>query len=132
MSTLLAGRDTTACTLSWLTYELAYHPDVYAKLREEVLAHLGTDGRPTYEDLKSMKYMQWCLNEGTPQQRKVLTLVLRLYPIVPFNVRTALVDTSLPRGGGPHGLDVLSLFLLLLNSSPLQSPRVPPAATVHS
>ena len=66
VSTLLAGRDTTACTLSWLTYELAYHPEVYARLREEVLRHLGTDGRPTYEDLKSMKYMQWCLNEGIP------------------------------------------------------------------
>ena len=132
MSTLLAGRDTTACTLSWLTYELAYHPEVYAKLREEVLAHLGTDGRPTYEDLKSMKYMQWCLNEGTPQKRKVLMLVLRLYPIVPFNVRAALVDTSLPRGGGPHGLDVPSSFLILFNFSPSQSRRVPRAATVPS
>jgi len=66
VSTLLAGRDTTACTLSWLTYELAYHPEVYAKLREEVMAHLGMEGRPTYEDLKSMKYMQSCLNEGNP------------------------------------------------------------------
>ena len=65
VSTLLAGRDTTACTLSWLFYELAYHPEVYAELRGEVLAHLGTEGMPTYEDLKSMKYMQWCLNEGS-------------------------------------------------------------------
>ena len=64
VSTLLAGRDTTACTLSWLFYELAYHPDIYQKLREEVLRTLGTDGKPTYDDLKSMKYMQWCLNEG--------------------------------------------------------------------
>lgn len=28
MSTLLAGRDTTACTLSWLFYEFAYQPEV--------------------------------------------------------------------------------------------------------
>lgn len=28
---------------------------------------------------------------------------LRLYPIVPFNVRMALKDTTLPRGGGPDG-----------------------------
>jgi cytochrome P450 len=64
VSTLLAGRDTTACTLSWLFYELAFHPDIYRTLREEVLGTLGTDGRPTYDDLKAMKYMQWCLNEG--------------------------------------------------------------------
>jgi hypothetical protein len=31
-----------------------------------VLRTLGEDGRPTYEDLKSMKYMQHCLNEGIP------------------------------------------------------------------
>ena len=29
--------------------------------------------------------------------------VLRLYPVVPFNVRLALKDTTLPHGGGPDG-----------------------------
>ena len=65
VNTLLAGRDTTAATLSWLFYELAYHPEVYSKLRKEVLDILGTDGKPTYENLKSMKYLHCCLNEGT-------------------------------------------------------------------
>jgi cytochrome P450 len=65
VSTLLAARDTTACALSWLFYELAYHPDVYAKLREEVISIIGIDGKPTYEDLKNMKYMQYCINEST-------------------------------------------------------------------
>ena len=64
LSTLLAGRDTTAGTLSWLFYELAYHPDVYTKLREEVLCTIGTERKPTYEDLKNMKYMQYCVNES--------------------------------------------------------------------
>ena len=64
VNTLLAGRDTTAATLSWLFYELAYHPDVYAKLRQEVLSTVGVDGKPTYEDLKRMKYLQHCMNEG--------------------------------------------------------------------
>lgn len=71
VSTLLAGRDTTACTLSWLFYEFAYHPEVYAKLREEVLRTLGSDGKPTYEDLKSMKYLQYCLNESNFPRRYV-------------------------------------------------------------
>jgi len=64
VNTLIAGRDTTAACLSWLFLELSYHPDVYQKLREEVLSTLGNDGKPTYEDLKNMKYLQYCLNEG--------------------------------------------------------------------
>jgi cytochrome P450 len=93
-------------TLSWLYYELSYHPEIYARLREEVLSTLGKDGKPTYEHLKSMRYLQYCLNESTSNHFPT-NIVLRLYPIVPFNVRTALVDTTLPRGGGPHGEDVL-------------------------
>ena len=34
---------------------------------------------------------------------------LRLYPAVPFNVRLALKDTTLPRGGGPSGLEPLGI-----------------------
>jgi Cytochrome P450 len=64
VSSLLAGRDTTACTLSWLFYELSYHPQVYSRLREEIIRTVGVDGKPTYEDLKGMKYLQWCLNES--------------------------------------------------------------------
>jgi cytochrome P450 len=92
VSTLLAGRDTTACAMSWLTYELARHPECYAKLREEVLDTLGVDELPTYEQLKNMKYLQHCITE-----------MLRLYPIVPFNIRYALKDTTLPKGGGSDG-----------------------------
>jgi len=65
VNTLLAGRDTTAAVLSWLFLELSYRPELYAKLREEVLGVLGTDGKPTYTDLKNLKYLQNCINEGT-------------------------------------------------------------------
>lgn len=58
---LLAGRDTTASLLSNMFFEIAKRPDIYAKLRDEV-AFL--DGRtPTYEELKNLKYLKWCLNE---------------------------------------------------------------------
>lgn len=92
MAVLLAGRDTTASTLSWTLYELARHPDVVGTLRAEILAVVGPARTPTYDDLKRMKYLSHVLNE-----------VLRLYPSVPFNVRLALRDTTLPRGGGPDG-----------------------------
>ncbi|KAK3300298.1 cytochrome P450 [Chaetomium fimeti] len=99
IAVLLAGRDTTACTLSWTVYELAHHPEVLKKLRAEILSVVGSTRAPTYDDLKSMKYLQNVMNE-----------TLRLYPIVPYNVRLALKDTTLPRGGGPAGLDPIKVL----------------------
>lgn len=96
---LLAGRDTTACTLSWMFYELSRQPDIVRKLREEVLAQVGKDKIPTYADLKSMRYLQHTINE-----------TLRLYPIVPYNVRVALKDTTLPHGGGADGRQPIGIL----------------------
>lgn len=90
LNILLAGRDTTASLLSYLFYTLARRPDVFAKLRDEVMQYGNQP--PTFEQIKSMKYLQYCLNE-----------TLRLHPIVPGNARTANVDTTLPVGGGPDG-----------------------------
>ena len=96
---LLAGRDTTASTLSWAFLELARNPRVVALLRAEIIQHLGPHGRiPTYSDIKEMKYLTYITNE-----------TLRLYPVVPFNVRHSLVDTTLPRGSGPNGLDPVGI-----------------------
>ncbi|KAJ5129374.1 uncharacterized protein N7515_005413 [Penicillium bovifimosum] len=95
VAVLLAGRDTTAGTLSFCLFELSRNPEVVVKLREEIGSRLGLgpDGRkPTYPDLKEMKYLNAVLNE-----------TMRLYPAVPFNVRYSLKDTTLPRGGGPDG-----------------------------
>lgn len=76
MAVLLAGRDTTAATLSWTIYELSNYPEIYRKLRDVVLARLGPNQTPTYDDLKDMTYLTHTLNE-----------TLRLYPAVPYNIR---------------------------------------------
>ena len=48
IAVLLAGRDTTAGTLSWIIYELARHPDCLVKLRREILETVGpTKPQPT-------------------------------------------------------------------------------------
>ncbi|KAF1919381.1 cytochrome P450 52A11 [Ampelomyces quisqualis] len=98
VSVLLAGRDTTACTLSWVIYHLSMEPQITAKLRQEIIDTVGLDRTPTYQDLKEMKYLQHILNE-----------TLRLYPVVPYNVRFSLVDTTLPVGGGADGLQPIGV-----------------------
>lgn len=59
VAVLLAGRDTTAVTLSWLFYELSLHPRIVQKLRDEIAQHVGLDpsNKPTYDDLKAMRYL---------------------------------------------------------------------------
>jgi cytochrome P450 len=58
---LLAGRDTTASLLSNMFFQLAKKPEIYAKLCDEVAM---LEGRiPTYEELRNMKYLKWCMNE---------------------------------------------------------------------
>lgn len=96
VAVLLAGRDTTAGTLSFCLFELSRNPKVVAKLRQEIRERLGVGAnsqKPTYTDLKEMKYLNAVLHE-----------TMRVYPVVPFNVRYSLRDTTLPRGGGPDGM----------------------------
>lgn len=98
IAVLLAGRDTTASTLSWTFYELSRHPEIVRKLRYEILERLGPDTPPTYDDLRNMRYLQQTMNE-----------ILRIYPSVPFNIRMSLHDTTLPRGGGPDGTQPIGI-----------------------
>ncbi|KAF9460985.1 cytochrome P450 monooxygenase pc-3 [Collybia nuda] len=81
---LVAARDTTASTLTFAVYMMTQHPDMARRVREEILQTVGY-ARPTYEDMKGMKYLRAFINE-----------TLRLYPPVPFDGRTANKDTVWP------------------------------------
>ncbi|KAE8421108.1 cytochrome P450 [Aspergillus pseudocaelatus] len=96
ISLLIGGRDTTSILLSWTVLLLARHPDEFQKLREAVLSDFGPYDTPrnlTFQSLRSCSRLQYCLNES-----------LRLYPGIPVISRIAVKDTTLPRGGGPDGL----------------------------
>lgn len=79
-----AGHETTSNALSWTWYLLAQHPEVEAKLHEEVDRVL--QGRqPTLEDLKALTYTTQILKES-----------MRLYPPAwILNGRIALEDVEI-------------------------------------
>jgi cytochrome P450 len=68
MTLFMAGHETTAVALSWTWYLLAQHPEVEARLIEELRAVLG--GRaPTAADLPRLPYTEMVVTES-----------MRLYP----------------------------------------------------
>lgn len=99
LNILLAGRDTTSVTMSCLFLELARNESIWTKLRQEIDENFGTGENSivddiNFESLKKCVYLKAVINE-----------TLRMYPVVPKNIRTAAKNTTLPRGGGPEGLD---------------------------
>jgi cytochrome P450 len=90
LSMILGGRDTSASTLSSLFWVLARRPDITAKMREDIASLQGR--RPTWEELKGLKYLNMVSKEA-----------LRLFAPVATNSRVAARDTVLPKGGGPDG-----------------------------
>jgi cytochrome P450 len=87
MTIMLAGHETTALALTWTWYLLALHPDVDARLREELLRELS--GRPpTVGDLPRLRYAEL-----------VITEAMRLYPPIPIISRQAIAACEL--GGFP-------------------------------
>ncbi|THG97119.1 hypothetical protein EW026_g4826 [Hermanssonia centrifuga] len=76
LNILLASRDTTSCLLTYVTYFMAMHPQVTRKMRAEVLEHCGRHGAPTFDNIKSLRYVHAAINE-----------TLRLFPPVPINIR---------------------------------------------
>ncbi|THH16082.1 hypothetical protein EW146_g4497 [Bondarzewia mesenterica] len=76
LNMLLAGRDTTAITLTFVIYFLCIHPDVLDRLRGEIIGEIGTEGHPSLETMKNLKYL-----------RAVIDETLRFFPPVPINLR---------------------------------------------
>jgi cytochrome P450 len=87
MTLFLAGHETTAVSLSWTWYLLARHPEVEARLAEEVRGVLG--GRlPTVADLPRLRYAEMVVTES-----------MRLYP--PAYAITRRVAEPFEVGGHP-------------------------------
>ncbi|XP_054285819.1 cytochrome P450 6a8-like [Macrosteles quadrilineatus] len=59
-----AGFETASSTMSFCLYELAQNPDIQDRLYEEIKETLSKhDGKPTYQTLQEMPYMDKVINE---------------------------------------------------------------------
>ncbi|HUK29634.1 MAG TPA: cytochrome P450 [Candidatus Acidoferrum sp.] len=92
MTLFLAGHETTATALTWTWYLLARHPEIDAKLHEELRQTLG--GRaPEAADLPKLQYTERVIREA-----------MRLFPPGPAFGREPIEDVTIggytvPAGG---------------------------------
>ncbi|KDQ10532.1 hypothetical protein BOTBODRAFT_190494 [Botryobasidium botryosum FD-172 SS1] len=87
---MLAGSETTSKTMTWFFFELAKHPDVQTRLREEIRAQekiiaLRGDTDFGVEDYDDMPYLKVVVKEG-----------LRMYPPIPNAFRMTGKDDVIP------------------------------------
>ncbi|KAI7853147.1 cytochrome P450 [Circinella umbellata] len=102
----IAGHDTTATAISNAMYNLATHPEVQEKAREEAIRVLGDqpeDVLPTWEQIKEMPYIQMVIKE-TLRRNTVLQSIL---------ARVVTEDTDLAgcvlSKGTRVGIDMMAL-----------------------
>jgi len=88
---MIAGRDTTACALTWLFKSLSEHPkeaeEFYREVDSLVLGKGPIEGILHFDSFKETRHIESWVKE-----------TLRLYPPVPSDVVTAANDDVLPDG----------------------------------
>jgi len=80
MTLFLAGHETIATSMSWTFMLLHQHPEIAARVRDEVNANVG-DRMPTVDDLPALVYLGQVVDES-----------MRLYPPAWIIERQALGD----------------------------------------
>lgn len=88
-SLLVGGRDTTAVTLTWAFFEISRHPEVEAKLRQEV-KDIVVEVEDPLEFYAASK--QWRYTEAVVRE------TIRLHTPVPIDAKRAINDDLLPDG----------------------------------
>lgn len=104
---IAAGYETTSNTMQFLSYQLATHPDLQEKLRQEINDVVEQHGGDmSYDAIRDMKYLDMCINES-----------LRMYPIVPTNSRVCQREVTVNGVTIPRGVTV-DIPVYALSKSP--------------
>ncbi|GMN40872.1 hypothetical protein TIFTF001_010095 [Ficus carica] len=96
LSFIIAGKDTSATTLSWFLYLLCKHPSIQEKVAKEVREATNLKENSSVDELaaglteEALGKMQYLL--------AALTETLRLYPAVPVDGKLCFSDDTLPDG----------------------------------
>ncbi|XP_059312720.1 cytochrome P450 704C1-like isoform X1 [Lycium ferocissimum] len=104
---IIAGKDTTAATLSWFIYVLCKYPHVQEKIaqgikeaateKENATDIMDFAANVSEEALEKMQYLHAALTE-----------TLRLYPAVPVDAKICFSDDTLPDGFSVNKGDMVS------------------------
>lgn len=92
---VLAGHETTATALAWAWYLIGRHPEVKARLEEEISRVLG-DRDASVDDLGRLRYTTMIFQEA-----------MRLYPPAPIFGRRPVENTMLGGYEVPAGASIL-------------------------
>ncbi|MBI2801776.1 MAG: cytochrome P450 [Gammaproteobacteria bacterium] len=106
----IAGHETTSHALTWIFYLLSQHPDITAKLNDEIERVLR--GRPPrFEDFDALPYTEQIVKES-----------MRLYPPVFAIARKAIADSHIGGYFVPAGSEV-GIWTYMAHHDPRWFPR---------
>lgn len=122
MTLLLAGEDTTSNTIAWALHLLGQHPQIAQQAREEALEALAQDRLNALTQERDALVQQggpgggvlrgFEQTRGLPFIEAVVLESLRLKPVAPLNMFTALEETEL------HGTRIVPRTLVCILKRP--------------
>ncbi|KAJ4836523.1 hypothetical protein Tsubulata_044447 [Turnera subulata] len=81
---VMAGTDTSSLAMQWSMAELINHPEVFKKLRQEIISVVGENRLVKESDVQNLPYLQAVVKE-----------TLRLYPTAPLFIRVCNEDCTI-------------------------------------
>ncbi|XP_057499251.1 cytochrome P450 704C1-like [Actinidia eriantha] len=93
---IIAGKDTTAATLSWFIYMMCKHPTIQEKIVREIQEATNVKEVTNFSEFAASIREE--VFDKLQYLHAALTETLRLYPVVPVDAKICFSDDTLPDG----------------------------------